>query len=136
MTQVMETIVIAQTPLEQLRSRKRQVKIQSEIKKDKLTADLKYVQENAGKLVMHGITSAILPGKSNKQHQSRPSSLPSTLADIALGGASTYLRGTRGTLPFVWNIAQPFLLTWGVKGAKKLIGSLFSRKKKKKNKKK
>lgn len=137
MTQVMETVQL--TPLEQLRSKKAQARLQSEIEKDKLSANLKYVQHNAGKLIVNGVTSAILPGKSNK-NQSRPSSLPSTLADIAIGGAKTYFRSSKGggmgILPLAWSLAQPFVLTWGIKGVKKLAGSLFSGKKKKNKKKK
>jgi len=131
----METVQL--TPLEQLRSKKEQARIQSEIQKDKLSSNLKYVQSNAGKLIVNGVTSSIFPGKSN---QSKPSSLPSTLADIALGGAKTYLKSSKGgglgIIPLVWGIAQPFVLTWGIKGAKKLVGSLFSGKNKKNKKKK
>lgn len=121
----------AQTPLEQLQARKAQLRFESRIHEEKIGANLKYMQSHGGKLALNSVTSAIFPKKSVNT-QSRPSTLPLTLTDLALGGVSSVMKGNKGILPIVWNFAQPFVLTWGIKGAKKLIGGIFSRKKKKK----
>lgn len=119
-----------QTPLEQLLAKKEKVRQQVKVQEDKLNANFKYLHDNAGKLVINSITSAILPHKSPKPNQSASSSRPSSLTDIAVGGVSSYLKGNKGIFPMIWNVAQPFLFTWGIKGAKKVIRNLFSRKKK------
>lgn len=131
MNQVMKTV---QTPLEQLKAKKELVRNQAKIHEENLSNNFKYLQDNAGKLVVSSVTSAILPIKSSPFHSSASSSLPSTLTDLAMSGVSTYLRGSKGILPLAWGVVQPFLFTWGIKGAKKLIGSLFQRKKKNKRK--
>jgi len=102
-----------------------------------MNANVQYIQNNGGKLLLSGVTSAIFPGVKSKtiekeSNLASSSSLPSTIAGMALGGAADYFTRGKHILPLALSIAQPFLLTWGVKGAKKLIGNLLSGKKKKK----
>lgn len=124
------------TPIEKLTSNKARIKYESRIVQDRLSGNLQYLQKNAGKLAVHGVTSAILPNRSSGSGITQSKSgLPSTLMNMALGGASTYLGAKSGILPMAIKVAQPLLLTWGIKGAKNLIGKLFSRKNKKKKKK-
>jgi len=124
------------TPIEKLTSNKARIKYESKIVQNRMSGNFQYLQKNAGKLAIHGVTSAILPNhKSSGSGSSHSSGLPSTLMNMALGGASTYLGAKTGLLPMAIKVAQPLLLTWGIKGAKNLIGKLFSRKNKKKKKK-
>jgi len=125
------------TPLERLISNKERINVLSKIQENKMNANVQYIQQNGGKLLLSGVTSAILPGTkskriSQKSGVSSSSSLPSTIAGMALGGAADYFTKGKHIFPLVLSVAQPFLLTWGIKGAKKLIGNLLSGKKKKK----
>jgi len=99
-----------------------------------MNANVQYLQQNGGKLLLSGAVSAILPGAKSKtvKEETKSSSLPSTITGLALGGAVDYFTRGKHLFPLVLSVAQPFLLTWGVKGAKKLIGNLLSGKKKKK----
>jgi len=120
-----------QTPIERLISNKSRIKFESKVRENRMNDNFQYLQKNSGKLIVSGVTSAIFPGsKSSETRMSKPSSLPSTLADIALGGVSTYLTAGKGIIPMVFNVAKPLLITWGIKGAKKLLKNIFKRKKK------
>lgn len=121
-----------QTPLEKLISEKNRIKFQSHVQEDKLNANVQYLQDHAGKLILSSATSMIFP---RTQNASRPglnktSSIPSQLTGMALGGVSNYLSSGRGIVPLALGIARPLLITWGIKGAKKLLGNIFSKKKK------
>ena len=119
----------ALTPTERLISNKNRIKFECKVHEERLNENLQYLQKNSGKLIISGVTSAVFPGlKSSGKQMSRPSSLPSTLTDLALGGVSTYLTAGKGILPLAVNLAKPLLLTWGIKGAKKLLKSIFTRK--------
>ncbi|MDL2255688.1 hypothetical protein LJC38_03800 [Parabacteroides sp. OttesenSCG-928-K15] len=117
----------AQTPLEQLRKKKEQIKLETERQVTKLNSDLEYLHDNAGKLILSSATSALFPGKSKRNTSSGQHS---AITDLALNGATGILNNN-GIFSAAFKMAQPFLLTWGLKGVKKLIGSLFFRKKKK-----
>jgi len=120
-----------QSPLESLQARKQQLRFDAHIQEDKIGANIKYVQHNGAKLVLHSVTSAILPGSFTAQsNQSKTSTRSLGITDLAMGGVSSVIKGNKGILPIIWNFAQPFILTWGIKGVKKLVGGLFSRKKK------
>lgn len=121
-----------QSPLEKIRARKEKLRVSAKMQENKIGNNFKYIQNHGGKLVLNSIKSAVFPSRNENNIQSKPSSLPLTLTDLALGGVSSVMKGNKGLLPMIWNFAQPFVLTWGIKGAKKLIGGIFSRKKKKK----
>lgn len=120
------------TPLEKLISNKERVKVLSQIQENKLNANLRYVQQNGGKLIVSGMVSALLPGiQSNVEKREGGVPLPSSaITGLAMGGVLDYFTKAKHMFPFVLSVAQPFLLTWGIKGAKTLIGHLLSGKKK------
>lgn len=120
-----------QTPLEKLTSEKKMIKELCRVQEEKLNTNVQYIQQNGGKLLLSGLISAILPNtkSSDKNESDQPSSPLSSLAEMALGGASNILSPGKGILPLVWGIAQPFVLTWGIKGFKKLLRGIFVRKK-------
>lgn len=122
------------TPLEKLISNKERIKVLSKIQENKMNANVQYVQQNGGKLLLTGVTSAVFPKTQSKitNKVSGSSSLPSAITGLALGGVADYFTKGKHILPLAFSVAQPFLLTWGIKGAKKLIGNLLSGKKKKK----
>lgn len=111
-----------QTPLQALHARKRQLRFDARIQEDRIGANIKYVQDNGCKLIFHSFTSAIFPGKSTTHNDSsKPSSRSLGITDLAMGGVSSVMKGNKGILPIAWGIAQPFILTWGIKGIKRLF---------------
>lgn len=121
------------TPLEKLISDKRRLQKECQKQADKLNDDFSYIQENAGSLLMSGLSSLLFPNaKASTPKESTTSSTPSPLtggAGIALG-MSDYLSIAKGMLPVLWDVAQPLLMSWGIKKAKKWLTNKFTRKKK------
>lgn len=111
------------TPLEALQRRKQELRQQARLQEEKMGDNFRYIQDNGGKLVLHSMTAALIPGKSASQRSSSASGTPhSGLTNGLIGGVSTALKSNTGILPMLWQIAQPFVLTWGIKGVKKLFG--------------
>lgn len=110
------------TPLERLTANKEKIQVLSKIQENKMNANVQYLHQNGGKLLLSGIVSAILPGGK--------SSSPSSITGLALGGGLDYFTRGKHLFPLVLSVAQPFLLTWGVKEAKKLVANLLSGNKK------
>ncbi|MDF9828857.1 hypothetical protein [Parabacteroides sp. PF5-6] len=111
-----------QTPLEALQARKEQLRFDGYIQEDRIGAHIKYIQQHGTRLVLQSVASAILPGSSKAPNDpSKTSTRPSGLTDIAMGGISSLMKGNKGILPLIWNFAQPFILTWGIKGVKRLL---------------
>ncbi|MDH6314096.1 hypothetical protein M2137_002890 [Parabacteroides sp. PFB2-10] len=115
---------VQKTPLEQLREKKQSIKRETDAQAHKINNDLSYLHENAGRLIIASAASALLPGKAKRSPSSQQVSMP----NIATDGDGNALGGS-GLFSIAFKMAQPFLLTWGIKGAKKLIGSLFFKKK-------
>ncbi|MDR0348154.1 MAG: hypothetical protein LBH90_01510 [Tannerella sp.] len=118
-----------QTPLAKLQHKKESVRRESELQIQKLEQHLLYVKENAGSLVLSGISSLLLPGsktspKKGKVQQSLPAQATHPF------GLLNYLSLGKEMLPVALEIAQPFLITWGLKTVKKLITRIFFKKKK------
>lgn len=111
-----------QTPLEALQARKEQLRFDAHVQEEKIGANIKYMQHHGTRLVLHSVASTILPGSSAAPNgPSKTSTRPSGLTDLAMGGISSLMKGNKGILPLIWNFAQPFVLTWGIKGIKKLL---------------
>lgn len=85
---------------------------------------------------MSGLSSLLFPGnksskgKTNnttssaeaKAHASTTPTIPISLSD--------YLSIAKGLIPVAWEIAQPFIMSWGIKKAKRMLARLFAPKKK------
>lgn len=122
------------TPLEQLISDKQRLEEACRVHEQKLSDDFSYVQENAGSLILSGISSMLFPSaKSNTKKEASPGIMASAASaathSLSLG-LSDYLSIAKGIFPFAWDIAQPFLFTWGIKKAKNWFTHLLFRKKK------
>lgn len=117
-----------QSPLEKIRARKETLRLEADIQADQISNNLKYIQNNGTKLVLNSITSAVFPSQKESHNPSASSGSSLSLTDMALGGVSSMMKGNKGILPLIWNFAQPFVLTWGLKGAKKLIKGIFRKK--------
>lgn len=123
-----------QTPLEKLIADKERIKVLSKIQENKLNANLQYLQQNGGKLLMSSVTSAVFPNTKSKVKRNTSFAAPSsvaapTIAGLALGGAADYFTKGKHILPLALSIVQPLLFTWGIKGLKKLVKNILAKKK-------
>ncbi|RHJ92608.1 hypothetical protein [Parabacteroides bouchesdurhonensis] len=121
-----------QTPLEKLISDKERIQKQCRIQEQKLNGDFSYIQENAGSLLLSGISYLLFPGsksttKSNTTTNTNTEVARQTGLSLEL---SDYLSIGKNMLPLLWDIAQPFIMTWGIKKAKNIISNIFTKKKK------
>jgi hypothetical protein len=73
-----------------------------------LDCDINYIRDNIPGLLFSGITSMLMPSSKSKKNK-KQSSLS--------GGLSI----GKQMMPILWEIAQPFILTWGIRKAKGLL---------------
>lgn len=120
-----------QTPLEKLISDKERIRQQCREQVQKLNNDFSYIQENAGNMLLSGLSSLVFPGskQSTRSDESGPSTRNVGLPAVALG-LSEYLSIAKGMIPLAWELAQPFIVSWGIRKAKKWLGNVFGGKKK------
>lgn len=119
------------TPLEKLNFDKQRLLQESRNQEQKISEHFSYLQEHAGSLIFSGITSLLFPSSKStaKKEESKPAHAPNALPAVSLGAAD-YLSIAKGMLPLAWDLAQPLLLTWGIKKAKKWLTHLIFGKKK------
>lgn len=126
-----------QTPLEKLLNRKEQLRLQSKLLEQTLGEDLGYIQKNMGSLALSTAKSMIF--NSSKKKEEHRSLSERSASQAAVAGAekkgidlSEILSTTKEFLPIAWDVAKPFLITWGIRKAQLLLGKAFSSKKRKK----
>lgn len=89
-----------QTPLEKLISDRRRIQQECTIQERKLNADFSYIQENAGTLLLSGVSALLFPNtkaKSKGTESNRPAQTPE-VPSMSLGFAD-YLSVAQGLLP-------------------------------------
>lgn len=121
------------TPLEKLISDKQRIQEQCKVQEQKLNQDFSYIQENAGSLLLSGLSSLLFPANrsTTKTKTNEQTSTSSTTGQPLISlGVGDYFSVAKGLLPLAWDLAQPFIMTWGIKKAKKLVTNLLFRKKK------
>lgn len=129
MIQPTETIRL--TPLEKLISDKQRLLGECHIREEKLNEDFSYIQEHVGSLLLSGVSSLLFPSTKSHAKKEDSSHKPVSTASSGLSlGMSDYLSMAKGLLPMAWDIAQPMLLSWGIKKAKNWVSHLLFRKKK------
>lgn len=117
------------TPLEKLISDKARIRRECAIQEQMLSDDFSYIQENAGNLLISGFTTLLFPNSKSKKTESTEA-VASPMQVLPSLGISDYLNMAQGVLPLAWDVAKPFLLTWGIKKAQRWITHLFTKKKK------
>ena len=105
-----------QTPLEKLISDKERIQRQCKRQEQKLNEDFSYIQENAGSLLLSGLSSLLFPSNKSTTKTNDKNTAPVSIA--------------KGMIPIAWDLAQPFIMTWGIKKAKKWFSNLLFKKKK------
>lgn len=118
-----------QTPLEKLISDKKRIRRQCVLQEQKLNDDFSYIQENAGSLLLSGFTTLLFPNTKSKKTESTEA-IASPIQPAAPLGISDYLSIAQGLLPVAWDVAKPFLLTWGIRKAQSWFTNLLFKKKK------
>lgn len=120
-----------QTPLEKLISDKERIRRQCKQQEQKLSDSFSYIHENAGSLLLSGLSSLLFPGSKSTTKENENKIVPKADGhpSIALG-ISDFLSIAKGLVPIAWDFALPFITTWGFKKAKKWLSNLFFKKKK------
>ena len=119
------------TPLERLLHEKRRVTEACELRKIKLNADCAYIQAHAGSLLLSGLSSLLFPGGDKKQRPAQASGdRTATAAATSLPlGWGDFLSIGKSLLPIAWEVAQPLIMTWGIKKVRKWFSHLLFHKK-------
>ena len=121
-----------QTPLEKLISDKERIQRQCKRQEQKLNEDFSYIQENAGSLLLSGLSSLLFPSNKSTTKTNDKNTAPVTAGQPSIAlGISDYLSIAKGMIPIAWDLAQPFIMTWGIK--KRKNGSLISYSRKRNN---
>ncbi len=121
-----------ETPLSKLLTEKKRLRTQCRLQEQKLNADFSYIQENAGSLLLSGFSALLSTtgsSKSKKKNAETTSSAVVSGGQSASFGLTDALSLGSGLLPIAWEVAQPFIITWGIKRVRKLVGRFFTRKK-------
>ena len=120
-----------QTPLERLISERHRIQQECAVQEQKLNADFSYIQENAGTLLLSGLSTLLLPNtkaKSKEAENNQPAQA-SDIPSMSLGLAD-YLSVAQGLLPVAWEVARPLLTAWGIQKVQTwIIKKLFKKKK-------
>ena len=109
-----------QTPLEKLISDKERIQRQCKRQEQKLNEDFSYI-----------LSSLLFPSNKSTTKTNDKNTAPVTAGQPSIAlGISDYLSIAKGMIPIAWDLAQPFIMTWGIKKAKKWFSNLLFKKKK------
>lgn len=126
-----------QTPLEKLLADKQRIQQACLEQENKINKTFTYIQENAGSLLLSGLSSLLFPAKPDKKGETAQgtvaSATPATTSPLRL---SDYLSVGKALVPLAWEIIQPLVVSWGIRTIQKKITNLFSPSKKSSEKKK
>ena len=119
-----------QTPLEKLISEKQAVLEQCKVQEQKLNEEFSYIQENAGSLVLSGLSALLFGGsKTNKTKGGDNASSQTGQTPVNIG-LSDYFTIAKSMVPVAWEVIQPIIMAWSIKKAKKWFSNHFFKKKK------
>ncbi len=114
-----------QTPLAKLLADKERIRQQSRLQEQKLNESISYLQDNAGSLLLSGLSSLFLsgstPAKKNKALMLPGHSSQATITPIPSFGLADFWSLGKMMIPVVWEIAQPLLITWCIRKVKKVF---------------
>ena len=126
-----------QTPLEKLLADKQRIQQACLEQENKINKTFTYIQENAGSLLLSGLSSLLFPAKPDKKGETAQGTVASaTPATTSPRGISDYLSVGKALVPLGWEIIQPLVVSWGIRTIRKKITNLFSPSKKSSEKKK
>ena len=115
-----------QTPLQKLSADKEQIRQQCRQQELKLNEGMIYLQDNAAGLLISGVSALLFPG-SGKTAKKDKVALPSAHSQATASlGLSDFLTIGKTMVPVLWDIAQPFIITWCIRKIKKIISNAFT----------
>ena len=118
-----------QTPLQKLSADKEHIRQQCLLKEQKLNEGFVYMQDNAASLLLSGVSSLLFPGSGKTAKKDKtPSTSAQALTTSSLG-LSDFMTIGKTMVPVLWDIAQPFVITWCIRKMKKIIANAFAGKK-------
>lgn len=122
-----------QTPLEKLQAEKSRLTKACETQEHKLNEHFMYIQENAGSLLLSGLSSILFSSSSNKgkgksQDTGNAGNKEAVATPINLG-VGDYFSIAKGLVPLLWDIAQPIVASWGIKQVRKWVANKLFKKK-------
>lgn len=127
------------TPLEKLLADKQHIQETCLKKENQINDSFTYIQENAGSLLLSGLTSLLTSTKSSKKSGSKNETEQSSIVQSETPNntlnASDYLMVGKAMLPIVWSIVQPMAVSWCIRSLRKRITNFFFGSKKSENKK-
>jgi hypothetical protein len=94
--------------IEQLLQDKRLLEAHIEECEKNLDRDFTYIRDNSSSLLISGITSMLIPSGKSKENKKQ---------NLLFGGLAI----GKQFMPLLWEIAQPFVLTWGINKVKGLL---------------
>ncbi|MDR1675218.1 MAG: hypothetical protein LBR86_01925 [Tannerella sp.] len=110
------------TPQELLSARKALLQEQCRIREQKLNEDFSRLRDNAGSLLLSGVSWLIAPGTGKSK--------PTNATPVKTGAAPSVLSGfnpvdmlsiAKALWPVVREIAQPILVSWGINRIKQWL---------------
>ncbi|MDR2042427.1 MAG: hypothetical protein LBP98_08965 [Tannerella sp.] len=103
------------TPQEILSARKALLQEQCRTGEQKLNEDFAYLRDNAGSLLLSGLSWLITPGTgTSKRANVTPAKTGVASPASSVFSWSGILSTTKTLGPIVWEIAQPMLVSWGI----------------------
>ena len=111
-----------QTPLEKLLADKERIRQQSIQQEQKLNEGISYIQDNAGSLLLSGVSSLLFSGSgtSGKNKALKLSGYSQAVnLPVASFGVADFLSIGKMMIPVLWEIAQPFIISWCIRKLKK-----------------
>lgn len=141
------------TPIEKLLREKIELREKCRVQEKKLREDFAYIQDNASSLLLSGVSTLLFPSRNAAKKNGKPASQTGGRGGkLTVGGSDAAGNSdttgdalaakhtpiavadlfalSKTLLPVVWEIAQPMLITWGIRKASALFFGLFSNKKK------
>ena len=111
-----------QTPFEKLLAEKERIRQQSQKQEQKLNEGLSYLQDNAGSLLLSGVSALLFSGSATaKKNKALPASEHSQAvhAPTTSLGLADFLPIGKMMIPVLWELAQPLIITWCIRRLKK-----------------
>lgn len=118
-----------QTPLEKLISDRQRLQEQCAVQEQKLNEHFTYIQENAGSLLLSGVSALLFPKTKTKNTEKESSIQPTEVPSVSFG-FSDYLSVAQSLFPIAWDVIRPLITAWGIKKVQTwVIKKLFKKKK-------
>jgi hypothetical protein len=130
------------TPIEKLLKDKIELREKCRVQEKKLCDDFAYIRDNASSLLLSGVSSLLFSSRNATKRNGKLSGEDehNAVENMAIESdasgrhapilVSDLFALSKTLWPVVWEIAQPILITWGVRKASSLFLGLFFKKKK------